>query len=80
MRHHADISLRGHLKKYRKYKKILHSFLGDFEFFLKKLSVLRNFDVDRFTALFLEPSRKHTHAIYRKIFGCKNENFHWKKF
>ena len=24
--------------------------------------------------------RKHVHAIYRKCFGCKNENFHWKNF
>ena len=26
------------------------------------------------------PLRKHAHAIHRKFFGCKNENFHWKKF
>ena len=24
--------------------------------------------------------RKLAHAIYRKNFGCKNENFHWKIF
>ena len=24
------------------------------------------------------PLRKHANAIYRKFFGCKNENFHWK--
>ena len=24
--------------------------------------------------------RKHAHAIYRKFLGCKNTNFHWKKF
>ena len=24
--------------------------------------------------------RKHAHAIYRKFFGCENENFHWKIF
>ena len=24
--------------------------------------------------------RKHAHAIYKKIFGCKNEKFHWKNF
>ena len=23
--------------------------------------------------------RKQAHAIYRIFFGCKNENFHWKK-
>ena len=31
---------------------------------------------------FLQSLRKHTHAIYRKVFGCKkqNEKFHWKNF
>ena len=24
--------------------------------------------------------RKQAHAIYRKVFGCKNENVHWKNF
>ena len=24
--------------------------------------------------------RKHAHAIYRNLFGCKNTNFAWKNF
>ena len=40
----------------------------------KKKTVIGISDKIRYTL------RKHAHAIYGKSFGCKNENFHWKKF
>ena len=30
------------------------------------------------TVTYLMSFQNHTHAIYRKISGCKNQNFHWK--
>ena len=41
---------------------------------------LVDFKLISFLRLTSQRLRKHTHAIYRKNFGCKNENFHWKIF